>query len=564
MAIAYVNGAQTSQASALSLTVTKPAGLADGDVLLAHIVQGGSVPVTAPAGWVAWPLVTNTITTIIYYKVITNAAGEPANYTWTVGIASLATGQIAAYRGVDTDHPIAALVSATGNSVSAVAPTFTPVLDGVMVVALHAFNIAASMAISNPAGYTVRLEDQDSVGLEAQVADILQGAAAATGTATGTIGFGTQWIAIHLGLNPISTHPTFVGASSVSTNNGTTVTIAVPAGTADGDLMLMAFAKDTNSWTAPAGWTLIQAEGSLASVKYGAVYYRWAASEPANYQWVGNANSDAEAIISVYRGVHLTTPINVSAESLLTTSASTIDVPDATSTVASGLAVHIGLEIGTTTTITPHASVTQRAEIDNVTGVLVTANLGDEVLAAAGTVTGRDLALGSASSWRYGVLVVLTPRPPDVSAALEVASVVLAARDLSSVIAARTFTVDSSAIVLSAMDLTGVIAARILGFDAAAVTLVAHDGIAGTLLVMETAPDAVLTAQDVSTVLAALAVDLDPATVILDAQDFTYSVFYPDIGLVIGTLEALATFDSLRGVIGAELERTLTFDRLES
>src|SRR6202035_3360133 len=81
--------------------------------------------------------------------------------------------------------------------------------------------------------------------------------------------------------------PSFRSQSSVT--NGTTV--AKPAGTAAGDLLLATLEVDADpaTVTGPAGWTLLMdtpAAVGTASAFHAQVWYRTAtASEPSSYAW---------------------------------------------------------------------------------------------------------------------------------------------------------------------------------------------------------------------------------------------------------------------------------------
>lgn len=104
-------------AGATTLVVTKPASLTNGQVLLAScIVNANTVSFSINAGGTAWIELGTGVgssgagndTLRIFYKVITNAAGEPASYTFNFGATSRkAAGAVVAYNGVDTANPIA-------------------------------------------------------------------------------------------------------------------------------------------------------------------------------------------------------------------------------------------------------------------------------------------------------------------------------------------------------------------------------------------------------------------------------------------------------------------------
>ena len=181
----------TTAASAVS--VSRPAAVATGDVLIAHInVNNAADVVTAPAGWapVVDPLSVNARATLLaYYKVVSNAANEPASYTWQLSVAETWNAGITAYRGVDTATPFDTAAATASNDVTAAASLTVPGVststNGAIVVGAVGLNNAVT-AVNPPTGWT---ESWESTG--AQVAELAHRArptAGPTGDATWTFG----------------------------------------------------------------------------------------------------------------------------------------------------------------------------------------------------------------------------------------------------------------------------------------------------------------------------------------------------------------------------------------
>src|SRR5919107_5321023 len=89
--------------------------------------------------------------------------------------------------------------------------------------------------------------------------------------------------------------------------------INVPAGTVEGDLLIVLLFNNVNTtgWTAPAGWTA-GAPIFNGTVKHN-VWYRIAtASEPASYSW--SCSSNRTGVISMLRisGAYQSSPIEAS------------------------------------------------------------------------------------------------------------------------------------------------------------------------------------------------------------------------------------------------------------
>lgn len=125
-------------------------------------------------------------------------------------------------------------------------------------------------------------------------------------------------------------------ATDAPTSAGTSLTIAKPTGTVDGDLMVAIVSKrdDDGDWAAPDGtWTLLFETTTLEGndMRF-AVFYKIASSEGSSYVFTNSA-SDAEAggIITI-RGVNPSNPINVHATAEKDDAVNTFTGPSVTTT----------------------------------------------------------------------------------------------------------------------------------------------------------------------------------------------------------------------------------------
>jgi len=96
------------------------------------------------------------------------------------------------------------------------------------------------------------------------------------------------------------------GGSSSSAPSGLSLTLSVPAGVQNGDLLVATLADWPGALTGPSGWT----RALLASPNQG-VWYRVAANEPASYTWSGSLSSSWAGVIDAFSGVSVTTPLDV-------------------------------------------------------------------------------------------------------------------------------------------------------------------------------------------------------------------------------------------------------------
>jgi YD repeat-containing protein len=205
-------------AGATSLTLTKPTGTVEGDVMVAQVaVAGGSGTSTAtPSGWTKIDGKNNStsVRSVAYYRVAT--ATEPASWSFGFGSSQDAAGGIAAYSGVKAASVVNAFASGTASSTTAhPAPSVSTTEAGTMVVAM--FGLKQGITLSPPEGMAERW-DTASTGatasnrITASLADAPQAASGATGTRTATSATAgssaTHLVALTPGAPPTSTEPT--------------------------------------------------------------------------------------------------------------------------------------------------------------------------------------------------------------------------------------------------------------------------------------------------------------------------------------------------------------------
>ena len=114
-AIEYVSDSSNGSSNNLStLTLTRPAGVQSGDLLLAQISWRGNRNISAvPTGWTLrqFQVYGGTIRQAVYSKLATGS--ESASYVWQFSSSGRNAGGISVWRGVDSSDPI---VSSGGNS----------------------------------------------------------------------------------------------------------------------------------------------------------------------------------------------------------------------------------------------------------------------------------------------------------------------------------------------------------------------------------------------------------------------------------------------------------------
>jgi hypothetical protein len=154
-------------ASGTSLTINKPSGVVQGDVMVAAIQESGGTggTLTAPSGWT--PIRTQTVISgggsaadtkgYTYYKVAESS--EPTSYTWGSTLSAEHSGGIIALTGVNTSSPIDDSASQeNAASLSVTCPAVTTTVDESWLVAFPFTHDGTTFSF--PSGTTERFDVQ--------------------------------------------------------------------------------------------------------------------------------------------------------------------------------------------------------------------------------------------------------------------------------------------------------------------------------------------------------------------------------------------------------------------
>jgi hypothetical protein len=155
-AVTYRFPTVSSSSSGTLLTLTKPAGTAPRDLLIAQVSARGSTAgvFVPPAGWTQVRAVmhgSSSLQQVIFYKVA--GASEPASYSFTLGSSSSGlAGGISAFQGLKTSSPVDGHAASTSPvpSSTVTAPSLTTTSANALVLAF--FSIASSSSFAPIAG----------------------------------------------------------------------------------------------------------------------------------------------------------------------------------------------------------------------------------------------------------------------------------------------------------------------------------------------------------------------------------------------------------------------------
>ena len=188
----------TNTAARTTLTVPKPANVAQGDLLVSCLaLNGGSITAAGvPAGWTRLAAVTTIANPKVYgyYKVAT--ASEAASYSWTT-TSTTGGGAIARYSGASGLDTAATSASGAAKS-SGTVPAVTTTTAKAMLVGCMSVN-SSSATLAPPAGMVQAVE---TGARRFEIADGIQAIAGPSGAKTWTFSAAREWAGWLVALRP--------------------------------------------------------------------------------------------------------------------------------------------------------------------------------------------------------------------------------------------------------------------------------------------------------------------------------------------------------------------------
>ena len=133
--------ATSTTTSATSVTVTRPASVVTGSLMLAQVTLRNNDAITAPAGWTTTGNLRTSGATLeqrIYYRIATAADTAGTTYQWSWTTSSDGAAAILAYSGTDATNPIDVTpTDNAGSGTTATATGLTTTQDNDMIDALY-------------------------------------------------------------------------------------------------------------------------------------------------------------------------------------------------------------------------------------------------------------------------------------------------------------------------------------------------------------------------------------------------------------------------------------------
>lgn len=185
MPIAFRGAATATGNSAASVTIPRPTGVLQGDLLIASWALADNVTRTPPSGWTQLrvdvePSSPPAILHAVYYKVA--GSSEPADYTWTAGVGTDQVVTILAYEYATVDGAVHDGAAMKGQGSPLSAPTVAVPDAGWLVLSLFVVE-SQNVTVDTPAGTTSRASVALVTGVNMAVRAVDE-----TTTASGTVG----------------------------------------------------------------------------------------------------------------------------------------------------------------------------------------------------------------------------------------------------------------------------------------------------------------------------------------------------------------------------------------
>lgn len=202
------NATTVTDVTGTTLTITKPSGVASGDLLVAFVHVSGSPTLTPPSGWTLIDSVTNAFGVGTLYAFRFMAGGsEPASYSWTWTGSQYSCGGIYRVTGADATTPInTSAKSAPASGATQVSPSVTTTTADCLILRA----ISCERTATSPYSWPSSTKDFDLKGTAAFDATSLsaarasQASAGATGTETVTLSGSRPCSLITLAIAPVA------------------------------------------------------------------------------------------------------------------------------------------------------------------------------------------------------------------------------------------------------------------------------------------------------------------------------------------------------------------------
>ena len=196
-----------------NVTVNKPSGTVEGDLMLALLVKDGTETWNVLSGWTA--VIDNIIengraSVRVLRKTAGASEGSDYTFTWT-GVNQRSHGTILRITGFNSGSPIDVTGTNTGTTISPTAPDVTTTVNDTLIVRYFGSNGLSQVDTGYPASHTGVFSGPDNgggtgrVGAGAAHEDLAT--AGMPGTGVFTLSGSEEWSATTVAIEPLSQSP---------------------------------------------------------------------------------------------------------------------------------------------------------------------------------------------------------------------------------------------------------------------------------------------------------------------------------------------------------------------
>lgn len=352
----------------------------------------------------------------MFWKRPTTTAARTVTFTGPGG-TSIPGGGVVEVSGVDALTPMVAgeYAQATGTSTSPSAGTLA--VAGPRALVNFVSTDDGILGYSPGAGWTEEFTEE--AGNQYITYSLFDRLATASGSYshTATQSGSQPWGSMLVALQPATAGPApaFRSANTAGEGSVTSISVNVPTGTADGDLLLAHFYLEDTSLAvaAPAGWQLASVNNQVGSSPdyRSALYWKRASGESGSYTWSWSGFTWAGLCVAAFSGVATT---GRAWETLTATvNANQNDPPTAAGLTTTGanrllVGVFVSFDGANTTWGAGSSGMTGRVTTGARSHAIFT-----ETIAAAGATGSRTVSCtgGVNPEWHTGYLLDLLPPP---------------------------------------------------------------------------------------------------------------------------------------------------------
>ena len=410
-------GTASASGKSSSLKLTFPTGFQPNDQVLVATTQPSTTTVTAPSTYTQVATVTSggssplATTTVFRHTIVSGDTSVTLTYS-TSSTAQAAV--LAIYRGVDPNQPVD--VTSTGSaaaSTSVTAPSVTPNYTGEeMLIVQGGVGSFSNKTWTPPTGTTERVQRNSTSNVSDGIADQLIGAGA-TGSRTSTFSTSANLTSILVGLVPL--HSILLVGTVTASGNATSLRLTLPSGIQPNDQVVVASTQpSTTTVTAPSGYTQVATVTSSGSSPLATttVFRHAVVSGDTSVTLTYSTSSTAQAaVLTVYRGVNPSQPVDVSATASAAASTS-VTGPSVTTTMANDQLLMFQGGVGTFSgsSWTAPSSTTERAQNNSTANV--TSGVADQLISTAGATGTRVSTFGQSANLTTIVVALEQPAAP--------------------------------------------------------------------------------------------------------------------------------------------------------